>query len=119
MLSTDLPTVLALAVAFMALCVAGAAAFFAVRSARNVSQVALWVHQKNAKSASLKRIAELEATMTELLDSYDSLLTSHKKLRARIGMRAAREKRVSEPDLTTETDKAALRHAARAAGMLR
>lgn len=52
-----------------------------------------FVATQNKNAVSLRRMAEVEATLTELTDSYDALLESHKKLRARIGMRAVRDKR--------------------------
>lgn len=47
----------------------------------------------NKRSIGLKKMAEVEASLTELTDAYDALLTSHKKLRSRIGMRANRDAR--------------------------
>jgi len=52
----------------------------------------LYVQESNKRSLTLRRMAEVEATLTELLDSYDSLLKSHKKLRSRITMRENRAK---------------------------
>jgi len=52
----------------------------------------------NSRAISLKKMAEVEATLSELLDAYDALLASHKKLRSRIGMRAVREQRSEIPD---------------------
>jgi len=51
-----------------------------------------FVVNQNKNAVSLRRLTELETTLTELLDSYDALLTSHKKLRSRIGMRQLRDK---------------------------
>jgi len=67
-----------------------------------------------------RQIADLAATVTELSDSYDSLLESHKKLRARIGMRAVREKRTNgqDDDLATTRDKVHLRQELRRRGQL-
>jgi hypothetical protein len=46
----------------------------------------------------MKRVAEIECDLTELKDSYDALLTSHKKLRSRIGMREIRDREAEAPD---------------------
>jgi hypothetical protein len=54
------------------------------------------VQKGNAASVSLQKMADVEVALTELTDSYQSLLTSHKKLRSRIGMRDKRE-RENEP----------------------
>jgi len=62
-------------------------------------------------------MAAVEATMTDLTDSYDGLLASHKKLRSRIGMRATREK--AENSLDSGDDKVKLRLAAKQSGLLR
>lgn len=51
---------------------------------------------RNARSVSLKKMAEVEIALTELTDSYESLLKSHKKLRSRIGMRLNREAKKTE-----------------------
>ena len=51
-----------------------------------------WVQEDNADSVSLKILTDLQAQMTELVDSHESLLASHKTLRSRVGMREAREK---------------------------
>lgn len=80
-----------------------------------------WVENENAKSVSLRQIAELESAMTELLDSHQSLLDSHKKLRSRIGMRELRDRRASEAEPTDlqSVDKRAVRLAAKSAGLLK
>ncbi len=57
-----------------------------------------FVQAQNKNAVSLRRIAEVEATLTELLDSYDALLRSHKKLRARIGMRIGRQEKANGVD---------------------
>lgn len=49
-----------------------------------------FVQNQNKNAVSLRRMAEVEATLTDLLDAYQSLLSSHKKLRSRIGMRKTR-----------------------------
>lgn len=87
-----------------------------------------FVQNQNKRALSLRRIAELEATQTELLDAYNSLLASHKKLRSRIGMRNLREKRGNGVDLDKpapagEADRASyksrLREQAKQRGLLR
>lgn len=76
-----------------------------------------YVLSQNKNSVSLRRMAAVEATMTDLTDSYDGLLASHKKLRSRIGMRATREK--SQNGLDSTDDKVRLRLAAKQSGLLR
>lgn len=103
----------------------GLAAVFAAISWRiarksrdDASALAGWVHENNKASVTLKRQTELETQLTELTDSYDALLKSHRKLRSRIGMRRNREKgRDSDDDaLESVTDKAKLRLIAKKAG---
>jgi hypothetical protein len=68
------------------------------------------------------QIAELSAEMSELTDAYGALLKSHKKLRSRITMRENREKGMDQgtgSDLSSLTDKRALRLAAKGAGLLK
>ena len=85
------------------------------------------MQSENKRAVTLRRMAEVEATLTELLDSYDALLTSHKKLRARIGMRAGREKRTNgaSPDTVPSDEagraayKSQLRADAKQRGLLR
>ena len=115
----------------LALCVALVAVFFAALSYRgcrraqeNVTSLAQWTRDNSKKSVSLLRIAKCESSITELTDSYDALLASQKKLRARIHMRKARDKRhesgdLDESELSSEQDKNALRLKAKAAGLLR
>jgi hypothetical protein len=76
-----------------------------------------FVINQNKNAVSLRRMAEVEATLTELTDSYDSLLKSHKLLRSRIGMRNNRE--AKENPLDSTHDKTKLRLAAKQAGYLR
>jgi len=86
-----------------------------------------FVEKSNKRSLSLARIAEVEATLTELSDAYDALLKSHKKLRSRIGMRENREKRANGalednmPDARTDPDgwKRAMRLQLRREGVLK
>ncbi len=76
------------AVSILALCVAIYAVFFA-RVA--FTRAAVAYHEADRRAPSLKRVADIECELTELKDAYDSLLTSHKKLRSRIGMRELRD----------------------------
>lgn len=90
------------------------------RSARNYASAwAKWATD-NAESSV---VAQLSGEMTDLTDSYNALLKSHKRLRSRITMRENREKKKldDEPDddLSSERDKRALRLKARAAGLLK
>ena len=82
-----------------------------------------FVANQNQSSVSLRRIADVESTLTELTDSYDALLTSHKKLRSRISMRENRERGKQPVDSTTEAGRLALkdelRDKAKAKGLLR
>lgn len=63
---------------------------------RRVGHALSYLQTQNKASLSLSRLAEIETTLTELTDAYDSLLQSHKKLRNKIGMRHLREDRKSE-----------------------
>lgn len=119
MLSTDSLVILALFVAIAALIVALASMLIA-RSAR--SYCAAWGRwAENNAEASV--VAGLSAEMTDLRDGYASLLASHKKLRSRITMRVNREKKrldnAGDVDLSSESDKKALRLAARQVGLLK
>ena len=77
-----------------------------------------YVVNSNKKALTLRRMAEVEATLTELTDSYQALLDSHKKLRSRIGMRAVRENRENGVDSSTTIDKTQLRHTAKQKGLI-
>lgn len=101
MLSTGFPQIL---VSFSALTLAVIAIFVTLSTKRTIEATAAYVLDQNKRSLSLKKMAEVEATLSELTDAYDALLTSHKKLRSRIGMRANRElKKDSEiPDASTD-----------------
>lgn len=63
-----------------------------------------FVQMQNKNAVSLRRVADLETTLTDLLDAYHTLLAGHKKLRSRIGMRELRDKRENAVDSGTETD---------------
>ncbi len=126
MLSTDLST-------FWVVLAGAQSVFWLVlavwcwKAVRYSMQAAEFVQQQNKRSVGLRRLAEVEATLTELLDSYNALLTSHKKLRARIGMRAGREKRhnanagdvVPSDEAGRAAYKAELRADAKSKGLLR
>lgn len=83
-----------LAVSILALSVAVYAVFFA-RVA--FTQAARAYDEADRRAPSLKRVAEIECELTELRDSYDALLTSHKKMRSRVGMRELREREADKP----------------------
>ena len=85
-----------------------------------------FIESGNKRSVSLARIAEVEATLTELSDAYSALLASHKKLRSRITMRENRAKAANGadtdlPDSRTDPDgwKRAMRLQLRKEGVLR
>lgn len=108
MLSTDLSTTLLVFVALAAVFVSGFTYYRMRLSEKWQRQVAEWVQTENADAVSLRRIAEVEAGFTELRESFDQLLTSHKRLRSRISMRELRERRkdgesTDEGDLFDET----------------
>lgn len=128
MLSTEF---LPLALVFLAfvVAVAGGYAFYwsnkAVQIARDAVSYAVdtqdWVKKHNAKDQNLADIAKLSAELTELSDAYHALLSSHKKLRSRIGMRENRAKANSngaDPGETYEQRKMRLRDEAKAKGYL-
>lgn len=104
MLSTDLSTVLLILAALLAIVVAGLSYFRQLASEKYVAAVAKYVESENADAVSLRRMAEMEASFTDLRDSYESLLTSHKKLRSRIGMRELRSKDKPENGADGEPD---------------
>lgn len=101
MLSTELPTILIALVALSA----AVLAIFSWKQCRRAAEYAAaavgYVETTNKKSVTLAKLAEIEASLTDLTDSYAALMASHKKLRARIGMRAAREKNSDQADLST------------------
>ena len=100
MLFTEFP------IGWLATCVflavfCGGAVVWCVQLAKYCRAAVEFVQSQNKNAVSLRKMAEVEATLTELLDSYESLLASHRKLRARIGMRKAREKPENAPELAT------------------
>lgn len=76
------------------------------------------VQNQNANSVKLRQIADLSAEMTDLRDSFDSLLKQHKKLRARYTMRERRSNGKTDESGLHSTDKTEVRKAAKAAGLL-
>lgn len=120
MFSTGLLTVLAATCGFLAL-VLSVLCWVNARSARLYAQnCEVWVNKVAQMRDPSAKVAELSAEMTELTDSYHALMKSHKKLRARIGMRENRTKTAGQDgDLSNETDKARLRLAAKSAGYLK
>ena len=78
-------------------------------------RIARLVATELTESGLLAKIARLEASVTDLHDSYEALLDSHKKLRSRIGMRKVREARgkasadVPDAENDPEAWKAAMR----------
>jgi hypothetical protein len=82
-----------LAVSILALSVAVYAVFYA-RVA--FDQAATAYHEADRRAPGLKRLTEIEVELTELKDSYAALLTSHKKIRSRIGMRELREREADQ-----------------------
>lgn len=85
-----------------------------------------WVQLQNKNAVSLRRMAEVESTLTDLTEAYSTLLEGHKKLRSRIGMRELRDRKENEADLApgaADSDRLAfknqLRLAAKSKGLLR
>jgi hypothetical protein len=68
--------------------------FLCFRARKYAENCLTWVQKGNAASVSLQKMADVEVALTELTDSYQSLLTSHKKLRSRIGMRDKRAREI-------------------------
>lgn len=88
---------------FFALGLSVVAVLFSLASLANARNAVDWVAQSNKRSLSLKKMAEVEAELTDLRDAYDALMASHKKLRARIGMRKVRDDASSAlPDPTRD-----------------
>lgn len=89
MLSTELSLFLAILATFIVIVLT----FFSWRIARAVQYArscAEFVSNQNAESLSLRRLAEIESSLTELTDAHHALYESNKKLRARITMRQNR-----------------------------
>jgi hypothetical protein len=98
MFSTELSTILALFGA-SSLMVAAILFYIIRRMSQRVSAAITYLHTQNKNSVSLRRLAEVEATLVELSDSYEALLKSVRKLGARLRMRANRQNGVKEPEL--------------------
>ncbi len=76
-------------------------AYFMVKRAySNIEKCVQWVKENNSTTVSMRRMAKVEATLTDLCDSYESLLDQHRKLRARISMRKLRSERKEDDILT-------------------
>lgn len=110
MLSTDLSPILvgfvALVTVFACFC-----CFYVMRLGAYCRNAVEYVTNQNKNAVSLRKMAEVEATLTDLTDSYEAILSSHKKLRSRIGMRKVREERANghdlDPSAQADADKAA------------
>lgn len=72
--------------------------------------------QKHARFS--KRLAVVEAELTEITDQVHAYGASLKKLRSRITMRATRQNAANGADTSEITDKAKLRDLARERGLL-
>lgn len=104
MFSTELFTILACTLAACGVCASVWTAIRQIRSEKYCKSCTEFVELSNKRSLSLRRIAEVEATLTELLDSYEALRVSHRKLRSRLTMREHRQegkKSQDEVDLTS------------------
>ena len=122
MLSTESALILVAILGFVALISSLLAFSTAMKAVTYARQSVDYVTSQNAADVSLAKLAEIETAITELTDSYSALLTSHKKLRSRIGMREVRERRKNgqdELDLAVTTDKNQLRQELRAKGLLK
>lgn len=122
MLSTETQFIFALILGFVGLISALVAVSVAFKALAYARQAVDYVTSQSAADVSLAKLAEIETSITELTDSYSALLTSHKKLRSRIGMREVRERRANgqdELDLAVTTDKRELRNELRARGLLK
>jgi len=118
MLSTELSPFL---IGFLALVALFACyvTYFVIKLANYCKLAVHFVENQNKNAVSLRRMAEVEATLTDLTDSYDALLAQHKKLRSRIGMRKVREDAGKKPATgLNSTDKDEVRLAAKAANLL-
>jgi hypothetical protein len=74
--------------------------------------VAVFWERAGASSPLWKRVRALETQITDLSSNFDSLMDSHKRLSARVGMRNLRERRKGEGEdhePIPPGDKAALR----------
>lgn len=121
MLSTELALICAGIVTILSLTLALVCVVNARRARSYAANCAEWVKRVADMRDPTTKVAELSAEMTELADSYHALLKSHKKLRSRIGMRENRNRAGAAPDeeLSSITDKSALRLAAKSRGLLK
>lgn len=119
MSETDLVTAALASVSVVALVLAWVALRQSARAIEYGRRACQYTQEANEESVSLAKLASLECTMTELTDSYDALLTSHKKLRSRIGMREHRQKGANGSADLDSRDKVALRLSAKSRGLLR
>lgn len=87
MLSTDLLTV---SIIFGLCFLAALMSIRLFNVEQQVREAIRTLNERNSRSVSLAKMAHVEASLSELTDAYDALLSSHKKLRSRIGMRAVR-----------------------------
>jgi len=109
----------------------GVGAVISARKSANYARRVFDLARENTiEAVSTSKLAEIERTVTELSDSHDALVASHKRLRSKYGMRDLRERRNNghddgdTPDLFQDDDKkaaykAALRNKCRAQGLLR
>lgn len=132
MLSTAFPQFWFFATLFFA-GVSLSSLFYFVLHARKLAayagECASWIEKHNLDALADSKIAELERSLTELWDSHQSLLASHKRLRSKYGMRDLRERRkngddTDNPDLFADDErkaaqKAKLRAQAKRDGLLR
>lgn len=91
MLSTGWPLFALICSTFLTLLVAVYALWRQFLSEKWVHDQVQDMEKRNARSVSLRKMSEVEIALTELTDSYEALLKSHKKLRSRMSMRANRE----------------------------
>lgn len=126
-LSTELFTAYAAAVAsLLALLASFLCLRWAILARDQAAACAQYVADQNKRSLSLKKMAEVETALTDLTDAYDSLLSQHKKMRARIVMREAREKKkqlgdapAQMSDAEKSSEKARLRVLCKERGLLK
>lgn len=96
----------------IALVIALAAIVIALRVQTYLDEIDAQIDAQSVKGIGKKRIETLELNLSDLDERHQSLLTSHKRLQARVGMREARaaqkeleiEPEASEPDKESERD---------------
>lgn len=120
MLPTELSTILA----SFAVLIGAVSWLYAYRCWDFCRDTEEFIKLQNKRSLSLAKLAEIETTLTELQDAYDALMTSHKKLRSRIGMRANRaakgnsDGQIPDPAIDPAGYKRAMRLELRSKGQL-